>query len=161
LQSGFTIRRAGPDDAASICAVHRESVLGLCSGHYDRGELVLWAESATPKLVAEALEQNAVAAFVAETGGRVVGFSAAMSDLIRGVYVHPDFVRRGLGGALLMAAEENAAAEGVGVLRLYATLNSVEFYEKQGYRTVRRSDYPLTPNLSLDCLVMEKDLSLG
>ena len=159
MQSEFAIRRAGPRDAASICEVHRESVLGLCTGHYDRGELVLWAESATPGLVGEALEGNAVAAFVAETGGRVVGFSAAMSDLIRGVYVHPDFVRRGLGGALLKAAEENAAAEGVGFLRLYATLNSAVFYEKQGYRAVRKSEYPLTSNLSLDCLVMEKDLS--
>ena len=161
MQSGFTIRRAGPRDAASICEVHRESVLGLCTGHYDRGELVVWAESATPRLVGEALGENAIAAFVAETGGRVVGFSAAMSDLIRGVYVHPDFIRRGLGGALLGAAEENAAEEGVGVVRLYATLNSVKFYEQQGYRAVRKSNYPLTSNLSLDCLVMEKELSLG
>lgn len=161
LDDELTIRPADPEDAESICTVHNDSILALCKEMYSLGELLVWTESTTPRRMREALRDESVKAHIAECGDRVAGFSFVMSDLIRGVYVLPEFSRQGVGSALLAVAEANARQEGIGLVRLYATLNSVPFYISRGYSAVRESRFPMTENLSLPCLVMEKDLTAG
>jgi putative acetyltransferase len=161
MNEDYKIRRARPDDAGAICDLHRASVLGICDGRTPAGTLIILAESASPERIRTAMREAGVTVFLAETGGRAAGFSAVMDDAVSGVYVHPDYAGLGIGSALLAAAEKEAARRGVQVLRLHATLNSIRFYEKQGYAAVRESDFPLTGDMSLPCLVMEKNLAPG
>ncbi len=52
---------------------------------------------------------------------------------IYGLYVHPDFMRRGIGSQLLNAIEKIAIERKVKVLNVLSSIEAVDFYRKNGY----------------------------
>jgi GNAT superfamily N-acetyltransferase len=57
---------------------------------------------------------------------------------VRAMYTHPGFVRRGVGRAILAAAENAARAEGFREVELMATLSGEPLYKAAGYRPIER-----------------------
>lgn len=55
---------------------------------------------------------------------------------VRAMYTRPGFTRRGVGRAILDAAEAAARAEGFSEVQLAATLSGLPLYEVAGYRAV-------------------------
>jgi len=55
---------------------------------------------------------------------------------VRAMYTAPAFERRGVGRAILAAAEDQARAEGFSVAELAATLGGLPLYERAGYQRV-------------------------
>jgi GNAT superfamily N-acetyltransferase len=68
---------------------------------------------------------------------------------IRAMYTDPDFARRGVGMAILSAAEQAARAAGFREIELMSTLSGEPLYLRCGYRatagSVRYADVPLIP----------------
>lgn len=155
----FTIRAARLDDADAICAVHRASILGICSSRYSEREIAAWIGLLTPDKYLEPL--RTLVMFVAESGGEVVGFGQLNPglSLVQAVYVHPGSARNGVGRALLEHLEEAARQQGMTHLALDATLNAESFYERAGYRAARMKEHRVTPEISLACIHMEKRLT--
>ena len=84
-------------------------------------------------------------AWVAESGSEVVGFLLLVGEpdgmLLEGVAVLPSHHGRGVGRALLVLAEERAAALGHARIRLYTHETMVEnqrLYERNGYVETHR-----------------------
>ncbi len=87
---------------------------------------------------------------VAECGGRVVGYAYAVPFRKRpayrytvkhSIYVHPDFVGRGIGRRLLAALVESCAVAGYRQVIGYvdaANLPSIRLHEAAGFREVGR-----------------------
>jgi GNAT superfamily N-acetyltransferase len=75
-------------------------------------------------------------------GDHSVGRNAALLDpatdpaRIRAMYTHPDFVRRGVGRAILEASEAAAAGEGFTSLELMGTRSGRPLYEAYGFEPV-------------------------
>ena len=53
---------------------------------------------------------------------------------IRGIFVHPDWARQGLGSLILAHAEEAATADGFHHFEMASTLTGVHLYLLRGYR---------------------------
>ncbi|WP_066531199.1 GNAT family N-acetyltransferase [Erythrobacter sp. CCH5-A1] len=68
---------------------------------------------------------------------------------IRAMYTHPGFVRRGVGMAILSAAEDAARAAGFRDIELMSTLSGEPLYRRCGYTPsgpeARYADVPLIP----------------
>jgi GNAT superfamily N-acetyltransferase len=77
---------------------------------------------------------------------------------IRAFFVHPDWVRRGIGTILLDACEQAAFAAGFRRLEMGATLSGVPLYKARGYVAVKDMAVPLANGESLPIVHMEKDL---
>lgn len=108
---------------------------------YNRAEVEGWIMS-DPDFSDAALAPDR--AFVAEVGGRVVGWAAAspkgrtlwLSDL----WVEPAAMGRGVGRALFERVVTHARSSGADALEWEAEIHSVGFYERLGARYLRDSE---------------------
>jgi N-acetylglutamate synthase-like GNAT family acetyltransferase len=77
---------------------------------------------------------------------------------IRAFFVHPDWVRRGVGSHLLDVCEAAAFAAGFRRLEMGATLSGVPLYRARGYVAGEQREVPLGPGSSLPIVHMVKQL---
>jgi GNAT superfamily N-acetyltransferase len=75
---------------------------------------------------------------------------------IRAFFVHPDWVRRGIGSMILEACERAATAAGFARFEMGATLTGVPLYRAKGYVMLENFDVPLKNGESLAVVRMEK-----
>ena len=152
----LTIRRAVAADSLAIYEVHISAITKVCAADYTTEEIAAWTAGKTPDKYVPAILANDF--FVASQSEVVVGFSEfnPQSQELVAVYVHPDFVRRGIGAALLGAAEAAARARRVSRVHLHASLNAVAFYEASGYAVERYGALQLHSGTALRCAVMHK-----
>lgn len=77
-----------------------------------------------------------------------IGFCSVEDNRIRSLFVNPAHQRRGIGGVLLAYMERYSAGSDIGgesnsEIRLFSTESAVRFYERLGYREVRRYNHML------------------
>lgn len=78
---------------------------------------------------------------------------------IRAFFVHPEWVRRGIGTMLLDACEQAAAQAGFQRFEMGATLSGVPLYKARGYHALENLSVPLANGESLPIVRMEKHLA--
>lgn len=94
------------------------------------------------------------------TGGR----DAALVDpatepaRVRAMYTHPDFVRRGVGRAILEVCEVAARAAGFKRVQLAATLGGEPLYRAYGYREIEPFEAETGSGVRVPLIRMEKAL---
>jgi GNAT superfamily N-acetyltransferase len=77
---------------------------------------------------------------------------------IRAMFTAPDVARRGVGRAILAAAESGAEAAGFRRAGLGATLSGEAFYHRSGYAEIDRETALLPDGTALVVILMEKSL---
>ncbi|CAN5222626.1 GNAT family N-acetyltransferase [soil metagenome] len=75
---------------------------------------------------------------------------------IRAFFIHPEWVRLGIGSRILEACEDAAIAGGFRRLEMGATLTGVALYSAKGYVSTGAVDVPLEDGLCLPILRMTK-----
>ena len=75
---------------------------------------------------------------------------------IRAFFVHPAWVRKGIGTLILQACEEAAGNAGFHQLEMGATLTGVPFYSRHGYEAIENQDVPMRNGLTLPIVHMTK-----
>jgi GNAT superfamily N-acetyltransferase len=157
----YRIVEATAEHVSGICQAHREAVLGLARDHYAPGQIAAWAACMKPEKMERALADPAKSLFVALAEAEVAGFVLCEPGVVWAMYVRPRHARQGLGGNLLARAEALTRRQGLGTVRLTASLNAVAFYEANGFMAAGEDVFPLGNGLSLGCLRMEKSLVPG
>lgn len=180
----LTLRKAMAEDVEEISALIEASVRGLSAEDYDATQIELSIKTIfgiDTELIADGTY------FVVEESGdngrKIVGcggwgkrktlFGASVfSDSrnsaeldpatdpakIRAFYVHPDWARRGIATIILDACEQAAREHGFKSVEMMATLPGVKFYRTRGYTGDERVSVPIGEDISVDGLVMSKNL---
>jgi ribosomal protein S18 acetylase RimI-like enzyme len=94
-------------------------------------------------------------------GHEVLGFSShRVDDNHHGVsvYVRGECGRRGIGSALLQAAEASARRAGATRMDIDSSLAAVEFYKRHGFEEVARGEHQLPSGQPMSCVFMQKVL---
>ncbi len=80
---------------------------------------------------------------------------------IRAFFVHPDWVRRGLGRLLLEKCEAEAKTRGFKHFELVATLPGQKLYRNFGYSGEKKIQYPLPNGIVIEFIPMKKEKPEG
>jgi putative acetyltransferase len=161
----FEIRAATADDAAAIAAAHIDSIESIGPHFYGAEVVRAWHAAIEPSIYLNAIaagEKFFVAGVSQDGRDEVLGFSSNHADECRhgvGVYVRGIAARRGIGSALLRAAEASAVAAGASNLRLDSSLAAVEFYKANGFVETGRGEHSLRGGRTMACVFMQKNLS--
>ena len=72
---------------------------------------------------------------VAYHDSKLVGLAALFESapIISALFVHPDFIRRGIGNKLLQGLEDAAIEREYKILYIQSSLSAANFYRKKGY----------------------------
>ena len=81
-----------------------------------------------------------------------------ISPEINGMYIHPKYVRQGIGTKLLKKLEELAIDKDYKVLYITSSMNAIKFYQSNGYRLVALSGFWSDNRLWIPCAEMKKRL---
>jgi putative acetyltransferase len=158
--SSIRIRPATTGDAPSIERVHRESIRGITDPVYSRADLESWASGLYPDRYRRAMDEMGERVLLAEAG-RAVAFCSWRGDEVMGLYVVPEFTRRGIARRLLGMAESAIAADGHDHVTLGASLSALPFYERCGYRAIRRRGWLTRGGLAIPVADMVKSLPVS
>ena len=156
VAGGLHLRPAREADRRTLWRIHTRAVETLCVGVYAPHEVSTWVRLLKPEGYLQPDKPRTV--LVAERGRRMVGFGQldARAGELEALYVVPDEVGRGVGSTLLAALESAAWHAGVPLLGLDASLNAEPFYRNHGYVWLHAARRPLTPEVRLACVRMQK-----
>jgi GNAT superfamily N-acetyltransferase len=173
----FTIRKADPEDVPQLRGLIELSVRALQAGDYTPNQLEGALQSVygvDSQLIADGTY------FVVETETAIVGCGGwsqrktlyggdqwrgredSLLDprqdaaKIRAFFVHPDWVRRGVGSLILETCESAARQAGFTRLEMGSTLTGVALYKARGYGELEPLTVPLSNGESLPIIRMAK-----
>lgn len=152
------IRDAVEADRDAVARVHADAIRHAVSDRYATAQVEAWAGVPSTQRYGDAARSGRV--FVAEEGGRVVGygqFDVATGE-VEATYVLPGHQGRGVGRALLAEAERRARRAGFDSIFVSASLNALEFYAHAGFEPQVPRFYELPGGLHLECMFMIKPL---
>ena len=127
------IRDAQPGEGAA-----REALQRAASMIWDSDREWLAANPDAIEVPLDAVAEGRVRVAV-DAAGRRLGFTVVLAIVaggceLDGLFVEPEAMRRGIGGALVRDAAERARAHGAVRLDVIANDNALAFYERMGFR---------------------------
>ena len=173
----YVLRKANLDDRSAIEQLIVESARGLSRQDYSNSQIEAAIASVFGVDTNLIIDQTY---FVAESSGMLIGCggwskrktlfggdqfaSRDPGDLdpkseaakIRAFFVHPEFARKGIGRAILVACEDEARAYGFRSVELMATMPGIPFYRACGYEGDKSVVIELRDGVSLELLPMRK-----
>ena len=168
MASTYSLRVASLQDEGAVTTLLEASYRRQLAGSYPPETLekaLPLMTKANPRLLASGTY------YVAETKGQLVGCGGWSMEApgngeqrqgtahIRHVATHPDWLRRGIGRALLARCFHEAAAAGIGRLECLSTLVAVDFYLAAGFHVVGPMAMKLRGDVSIDGMLLHRKLA--
>jgi GNAT superfamily N-acetyltransferase len=151
------VREYRPDDLEDVVSLFQRSVHEVASRDYSPPQISAWAPE-DPNLEAWDRCLKAGGVFVYVRNDQIAGF-AQVDDTgyVHLLYVHPEFQRQGVGGALLDRVISWAVSRGIRSLRSDVSITARPFFETSGFR-VMREQVVERRGVSLENFRMERDV---
>ncbi|ANI55408.1 GNAT family N-acetyltransferase [Pseudomonas glycinae] len=153
----FEMKRADPDDAGIAFEIRRLAIRHQCIGAYSEQQMLDWTKGSAADGYDTLMQKHF---YLGCIEGEPV--ATGMLDLehreIGAIFIHPDFMQRGLGKRVLQFLEALAQDLGLAEVCLDATLNAADFYRRCGYVGEGRAIYQSPSGLQLVCVPMVKKL---
>lgn len=152
------IRKARPEDAKEIVKLVRDTVRKVNIKDYSKEQIEAWAKTNRADKYRKMLEEGRKV-YVAIDKGEMVGMATFKpeKEQIGGFYIKHDKIGRGIGKKLNERIEKEAKKEGITEITLYSTTTAISFYQKRGYKKIRRS-YVEMNNVKVPVVIMKKKL---
>ena len=131
------IRKFKLGDAVSLARLHRGTIRSINKKDYSPREIAAWSGRTSAKRFKNLAKLNA--RYVAVKNNKIVGFGDYKNNELMGLYIHKNFIGKGIGTQLLKKIEREVYANGKRTLRCMSTVTARPFYEKNGFRVIKKT----------------------
>ena len=129
------IRLAKPEDAEDISRVVIAALRRSNAADYDDGTILRVEGSFSASAILELLTRRLV--FVALNEGQVIATASLDADVVRSVFVDPEYQGSGVGKQMMEVIDSEAIAQGLERLRVPSSVTAEGFYAGLGFCKVR------------------------
>ncbi len=151
------IRLAKDKDCAAIARLHRQTIRNVNSKDYTKEQIRAWSARTNANRFRNSADKCKM--WVAIEDDKVAGFcNHGLDGEFWGLYVHKDYIGKGIGSRLMQTAEDSLKKLGFKKVSLKASITAKEFYKKQGYKVIKK-DLHLVNDNELEIFVMTKIFS--
>lgn len=150
------IRLIQDKDYAVIARLHRQTIRQVNSKDYSEDIIKVWSTRSK----AERFRGNAKECkrWVAVQDDKVVGFcDHGFNGEFWGLYVHKDYIGKGIGSRLFKTAEKSIIKLGCKKITVEATVTAKNFYKKMGFKVVKKGFHRIKDK-KLPIFIMSKKL---
>ena len=152
------IRLARKEDAAALARLHRATIRNVNSKDYPEDIINVWSGRSSAKKFRDSVDR--CKRWVALDGEKIIGFCDHSFECeLWGLYIHKDYVGKGVGSRLLSCAEKSLKKMGCKKVNIESTISAKKFYQKHGYDVLRKS-FKLMDKVKVPIYIMRKDLSV-
>lgn len=118
-----------------ICILFERSILEGASNYYSYEQLLAWQRTSfnSEDWEQRLAQQHTLLAWLQST---LVGFASRKGSTLDLLYVHPQYLRKGIARQLYLPLEAAARQEGIVVMETQASRASQPFFEHMGWFTV-------------------------
>lgn len=128
------IRRATLEDAKELSALRKATIRTINKLDYTPKQIARWSKRWNT--VEFQQKNDPFLRYVAVQDGKIVGYADIRKKSpgeMGGLYVHKDFIRKGVGRKLMKKIEDVVHKMGVKRFLLHSSTTAKAFYEKLGY----------------------------
>lgn len=151
----MVVRRFEPNDAERLSQLILENLQQVNIKDYPQEIIAILAQAYTPERIIERASHYLI--LVGIVDDEVVGTASLDHDQVRNVFVEVSWHKRGIGKKLMAVIETRAKEQGLKKIFLLSSLSACRFYEKLGYKIVKRFDQDLR-GAPFPVIQMEKEL---
>ena len=131
------IRKGKLQDAKELSVLRKATIRSTNKHDYTSAQIARWSKRWNTKDFVKIHDQLLL--YVAVEEGKIIGYAEIMKDTpaeMGGLYVHKDFVRKGVGTKLMQKIHGAVQKMGVHRFSLRSSITAKDFYEKLGYRVI-------------------------
>jgi len=150
------IRLVRDEDYAAIARLHRQTIRNINSKDYPEDIIQIWSARSN----AQRFRSNSdrCKRWVAIQDNKIVGFcDHGFNGEFWGLYVHKDYIGKGIGSRLLKTAEDSLRRYGCKKITIKSTITAKDFYLKHGYKVIKKDLHPIKDK-KMPIFVMSKTL---
>ena len=133
------IRNAEPGDLAELQILFSETIMQTCQNEYSLNQRKVWSNAVkkTEKWNKSLKEEFFI---VAENDGMIVGFSSLKNEnYLNLMYIHKDFIRKGIASRLYKKIKTKSIEYGTKKLSADVSKTARPFFEKLGFRVLKEN----------------------
>lgn len=134
--AGITYRAGTPADGAAMLSIHTRAIELVAVREYGEEMARSWSHGLTAEGYSRSMAGGEIFE-LAVCDSRVIGFCGYKNDEVCGLYVDPDFGRRGIASSLLERALRAIQRQGHTRIIVDSSITAVPFYRRHGFRVVR------------------------
>ncbi|MFA7245182.1 MAG: GNAT family N-acetyltransferase [Candidatus Magasanikbacteria bacterium] len=151
------IRFARDENYAAIARMHRQTIRNVNKNDYTPEVIKVWSGRTSAKRFRDSA--NKCKRWVALDGEKIIGFTdhPFYKCEIWGLYVHKDYIGKGVGNKLIKTVEKSLCKQGCKKIKVQSTITAKAFYQKQGYKLQKKS-FDLIENQKVTTYILSKKI---
>ncbi len=132
------IRNFKSADSLEVCKIIKRNLIEINSKDYPANIINNMCNLYTSDHIIEIAKVRDI--YVAELNGNIIGTASLENNIICAVYVNINYHNHGIGRKLISFIEDVAKNNSINLLRIHASLTSLNFYYALGYKFVEELD---------------------
>lgn len=127
------IRKSNMTDQESIAAFIQETIRTINLADYSEEHVLIWSNAISLEMLEARFDS--VIQYVADADGEVVGVGDIRVDTeeVDFLYIHKNYIGKGIGSSLLEKLEEAARESGLTALSVTSSITAKPFFERKGF----------------------------